>query len=392
MTEEIEKIAEREKEKIDEIKRKVKLLTEEIQQKKGSISYEVLNVVKQELPAGNISASLFSEVQNMLLETITKGYESIIQEKEKIIQSLQKEVENLIKKYDEAKQIQEQQISRISSLSLEKDKSFVDMLKKIAELEEENKNLKEKISFLKTESQQISKNIKKDNVEYVSSHLSLLSDFITEMIRYFRTNLGVIPEAINIAKEQIGEGNLITKKLDLAIEEFTKLKGILQIAKIRLTPPVVELQKVDLKSTISFALNRFKSELSAKNIEVIEETEAKDTIVNANFQILVDVFSEIIQNSIESFERPAGNRISIKIKEETNKIFVIIEDNGCGIPEHLLSKVFKFFFTTKYQIGHYGVGLFKSYWFLKMFNATIDIRSVFNQGTEVIIQFPKEEL
>lgn len=381
----LEKIVEQEKERIEKIRERIKNLTQEIESKKSNISNQILNLSKTEL-GNTFTPSAFSEIQNMLLETITKGYETIIQEKEKIINKLQNEVNNLIDKYEELKTTQNQQISRVSTLSLEKDKSLVDMLKKIAELETENKNLKDQINILST---QTTKTTIENNIKNVMSHLNLIVDFVTEMLRYFRTTKGIIEEAINIAKEEIEENSHLYKELEIAQQEFSKMINILITTKEKLKLQAVNITKVDLKTVISDVLYKFRTEFNNKNIEVIEEISEEEFIVEVDYQILTDILSEIITNSIESFSQiSARNTINIKLQKTQNKkILLTIKDNGCGIPEHLTSKIFKLFFTTKQETGHFGLGLFKTTWFLKMFNANISLHSVFNQGTNVIIEW-----
>lgn len=383
---ELDKIVSQEKLRLNQIRNKVKNLTEEINQKKGNISAELFSSSSKLMET--FSPSVFSEIQNMLLETISKGYETIINEKEKIIQQLQKDIENVATKYAQLETTLKEQISRVSTLSIERDKTVVDLLKKVAELESENKQLKNKERELIQQQEKIKQETKVDPVKFVESHITMLQNVFTELLRYFRNTIGILKEAIELVKDDI-DGHPTRKKVFLINQEILKLIEILQKAQNKLKFPVVTLQKIELKSVISTLVSKFQQEFVSKNIYVVEEIPQENFLITADFTVLVDILGEIITNSIESFSRPTDNKIVIKVgqNEENNKIFVSIEDNGDGIPEHLLPKVFNLFFTTKFQLGHYGIGLFKVYWYLKMFNATINITSVFNQGTQVVIEF-----
>ncbi len=384
--EELEKLVEQEKLRIEKIRQKIKNLTEEIQQKKSNVSAQLLNIENQTF-TNNISPSIFSEIQNMLLETITKGYETIIHEKEKVIQKLQDEINNLFNKYEELKTTQNQQISRISSLSLERDKSVVEMLKKIAELETENKSLKEKINFLTSEEQKQSKTLK-DNIDCIISHINLLKEVLIETVRYFRTSIGVINEAFELVKENIN-GHPANKKIIIIQKEFLRIRDAISTTIEKLKISSVNIQKVEIKAVVSSLITKFYSDLVSKNI-TIDQSQLKDNIfILADTQILSDVIEEIILNAIEAFLEPNPNNIiAIKLRQEETKIVLTIQDNGVGIPEHLISKVFNLFFTTKIETEkHFGIGLFKAFWFLKMFNAKIIINSIFNEGTNVDIEF-----
>jgi len=389
----LDKLAEQEKQRINTIRERIRRLTEEIQQKKDGTSTQILNIKPQpELTSGMVSPSMFSEIQNMLLETITKGYETIIQEKEKIIQRLQKELDEMMQKYQQLKYIQEQQIARVTTLSAQQDKSLLELVKKIAELDAENKELRNKIQNMVVQSEEPAKTVRQDKLQYVLSHLSLISDVMRECLRYFRTPLGMIKEALELAKEDI-DGHPANKKLILIQQEMLKIRDIIShcIERLKL-PTSVNIQIVLLKTAVSSAVSKFQQNFVNKNIELVYELTPQEIYVTADFQILVDCICEIIENAIESFYPPCvENKIVIGVKKLDNTAVLTVEDNGCGIPEHLLPKVFNLFFTTKFEQGHYGIGLFKTKWLLSMFDAEISITSVVHKGTTVTVEFPLEE-
>jgi signal transduction histidine kinase len=388
----LEKIAEEEKQRIEPIRERIRKLTEEIQQKKDGTSTQILNIKPQpELTSGMVSPSMFSEIQNMLLDTITKGYETIIQEKEKIIQKLQKEIDDMMEKYQQLKYVQEQQIARVTSLSTQQDKSLLDLVKKIAELESENRELRNKIHQMTIQTEETARIIQQDRIQYVLSHLSLISEIMKECLRYFRTPLGVIQEAFELVKEDVN-GHPVNKKLYVVQQEMFKVRNIISSAAERLKlPPSVNLQKVLLKSIVSTAVSKFQSEFVNKNIEFVQEFASEEIYVVAEFQLLVDCISEIVENAIEAFYPPcSGSKIIVRVKKIDNIPTLTVEDNGCGIPEHLQSKLFNLFFTTKFEQGHYGIGLFKVKWILTMFDAKIRIYSLVHKGTTVTIEFSSE--
>ena len=67
------------------------------------------------------------------------------------------------------------------------------------------------------------------------------------------------------------------------------------------------------------------------------------------------------------------------------KIAISVEDNGIGIVEEALEKIFIPFFTTKKQGS--GIGLSLSRQILRLHNATISAKSVPDQGTTFTVRF-----
>ena len=69
---------------------------------------------------------------------------------------------------------------------------------------------------------------------------------------------------------------------------------------------------------------------------------------------------------------------------------MIIQDNGCGISENIMQKIWSPFFTTKKRDHGTGVGLSICNKILKDHGAEVDIQSDGN-GTQFSIHFPEEK-
>jgi signal transduction histidine kinase len=91
-------------------------------------------------------------------------------------------------------------------------------------------------------------------------------------------------------------------------------------------------------------------------------------------------------NAIEAMEENKGI-LSIAVKELPNHIDLIISDNGCGMTEEQKQRLFEPYFTTK--TTGVGLGLSSSMAILRSHNASIEIESELNKGTEFTITFPK---
>ena len=70
---------------------------------------------------------------------------------------------------------------------------------------------------------------------------------------------------------------------------------------------------------------------------------------------------------------------------------ISISDNGCGINEEVLNQIFDPFFTTKGELGT-GLGLTQVYGFIKRAKGAITIDSSLNQGTYILMYFPRHKI
>jgi two-component system, NtrC family, sensor kinase len=80
--------------------------------------------------------------------------------------------------------------------------------------------------------------------------------------------------------------------------------------------------------------------------------------------------------------------ISVSTKKSGNQIFINISDNGGGIPQKVVDKIFQPFFTTKPTGQGTGLGLSLSYDIIKAHGGEIKMNTKENEGTDFIIQLP----
>jgi signal transduction histidine kinase len=81
-------------------------------------------------------------------------------------------------------------------------------------------------------------------------------------------------------------------------------------------------------------------------------------------------------------------RVSVTTKKSENRVCITVSDNGNGIPQKILDKIFQPFFTTKPTGQGTGLGLSLSYDIIKVHGGEIKVESKDGEGSEFIIQLP----
>jgi len=94
--------------------------------------------------------------------------------------------------------------------------------------------------------------------------------------------------------------------------------------------------------------------------------------------------NEKLKPGIEHF-KPV---VSVKTESQNGGIKITVKDNGNGIPERLLDKIFQPFFTTKPTGQGTGLGLSLAYDIVKSHGGEIKVESKEGKGTDFIIQLP----
>jgi len=80
--------------------------------------------------------------------------------------------------------------------------------------------------------------------------------------------------------------------------------------------------------------------------------------------------------------------VEVRTKKEDNKVLVSVKDNGNGIPEKVLDKIFQPFFTTKPTGQGTGLGLSLSYDIVKAHGGELKVETKEGEGSEFFIQLP----
>jgi len=149
-------------------------------------------------------------------------------------------------------------------------------------------------------------------------------------------------------------------------------------------PYDLNFQPYDLKEimeeTLSMAIDRIK----LRNITLEKVFPATETMIRADKDKLKLALLNFVINAVEAMEEKKG-QLSVWIDTKDNKHVLNIKDNGCGIAEEHLSRLFEPYFTTKRN--GIGLGLASSLNILQSHKAKIDVRSAINAGTQFTISF-----
>jgi signal transduction histidine kinase len=80
--------------------------------------------------------------------------------------------------------------------------------------------------------------------------------------------------------------------------------------------------------------------------------------------------------------------VSVSTKKMDGKVQICVKDNGSGIPQNIMDKIFQPFFTTKPTGEGTGLGLSLSYDIIKAHGGTLNVETDKGEGTEFIILLP----
>lgn len=148
----------------------------------------------------------------------------------------------------------------------------------------------------------------------------------------------------------------------------------------------LEFKKHTLQEIMNESIATVADRISLQNISVEKKFHDHPLEISADKSKLKIAFSNILINAIEAMEENKG-KLAVSMSSSADVFTVCIKDNGIGIPEETLPKLFEPFFTLKKN--GMGLGLAASYSILKSHSARIHVESKVNEGTNFIISFAK---
>ncbi len=180
----------------------------------------------------------------------------------------------------------------------------------------------------------------------------------------------------------------------LALESLNKIESVIRSLLEYARPHDYCMEKLNLKESIEDTLNLIRYKAEKYEIE-IENLVGSDIFIKGSRHHISQVFLNIIFNSIDAIieKKLKGlsdykGKIKIEATDNDKSVCVRIIDNGCGIPQENINKIFSPFFTTKKDKGT-GLGLYICYNIVYIHGGNISVESKVMEGTTFSICLPK---
>lgn len=274
-----------------------------------------------------------------------------------------------------------------------KRKKFYDNLLKMLEELDEKYLITEIIKTPNFLEGQIFKNsleqIDKSMLENVNKYKYMTEDYK----EYIELWIHEIKIPISASKMVIENNkNAITKSID---EELDKVENYIEQALFYARSNTVEkdyyIRKVVLKEIVNESIKKNKSSLIQEKISIdIHDLEIE---VNTDNKWIVFILNQIIQNSIK-YRKKENSVIEIYANQGKENVILYIKDNGIGIKQGEITRVFEKGFTgTNGRLSNKkstGIGLYLCKKLCNKLGIGIELNSVQNEGTEVKLVFQKD--
>jgi nitrogen fixation/metabolism regulation signal transduction histidine kinase len=157
--------------------------------------------------------------------------------------------------------------------------------------------------------------------------------------------------------------------------------------------PIPNRECLQVATLVDSIVNLLKYDIDKNQIALDTHIEPHDLSIFVDKEQIEQVLINLVKNAIQALayddEKTEQRRLAISAYvNESDKIEISIKDNGPGIEEEALHKIFIPFFTTK-KSGS-GIGLSLSKQIMRKHGGVISVHSEINKGTEFLLKFNKQ--
>ncbi|WP_242061910.1 sensor histidine kinase [Cytobacillus firmus] len=187
------------------------------------------------------------------------------------------------------------------------------------------------------------------------------------------------PYLIEIGKEQYAQ---------IAIDEINRANDLIFEFLNASKPGINKKTEIDLNKLIQEMKISFENQANIKNINLSVNLCPGEPAIYGDLNKIKQVLINLIKNALEACEEAHAGEgmVCLTAKSNSRKTQIIIEDNGPGMTEETISRLFLPFYTTK-EKGT-GIGLSICRKIIEEHKGSIKVHSRLSQGSVFTIELP----
>jgi nitrogen fixation/metabolism regulation signal transduction histidine kinase len=180
------------------------------------------------------------------------------------------------------------------------------------------------------------------------------------------------------------QAEMLVEGLEAISRRSEGLMNFVQAYKTLTSIPSPVFTEFPVQKILNESIMLFKPETRKRKIE-LKTICPEDLLMTADYNLISQVLINLIKNALEVVEDNKGEISLQAFKNETGWLNVIVTDNGTGIADDQVDKIFIPFYTTR-ENGT-GIGLSLARQIMRIHKGRINVHSEPGSGTEFILQF-----
>ena len=265
-------------------------------------------------------------------------------------------------------------------------------------LESNNTDLKQLITQLKLAQTEL---LQKEKMASLGGLVAGIAHEINTPLGICVTGVSHLQEEFKIVKEAMEKNTLTENQLLDFFEDVTEVLAILStntqrgaslvnsFKQVAVDQTSNEVRNINIHNYIDEVILSLKPTLKRTAIK-LEVICSELLSINVDAGAISQILSNLILNSVKhGFDESAAGNILIEVYQKNNNVILRYRDNGNGMDDEALAKLFEPFYTTKRGAGGSGLGTHLVYNLVtSTLNGKITVKSQLGKGLAYLIKFP----
>lgn len=220
--------------------------------------------------------------------------------------------------------------------------------------------------------------------------LSVMTHEIMNSVAPISSLAGTLKNRLEKSRHQLNNENGEIDDLEVGIETIkNRSESLLKFAGTyrnlnKISTP--QLSTILIRDLFENIFNLMQPTLDQKNIEMEIVLKEMGLILEADITLVEQVLINLVINAIDAVKETETGRIILSAGENSNrKVFIKVSDNGKGMSDEVLEKIFVPFFSTKKSGGGIGLSLCKQ--IMMVHKGNINVQSKTGEGSVFTMQF-----
>ena len=220
-----------------------------------------------------------------------------------------------------------------------------------------------------------------------ADRLGILGEITAGIAHELNTPLANILGFAELLKDEFTEDPSITEDLDKIIKNAIFSREVVKKLMFFACEMPQQMQEVNLVPSIKNSLALLDASFKKAHVKYLVKIEEERLMLKADTIQLTQIIFNLIINAI--YFSPKNGLITIEAAESKNHIVLKISDEGTGLSDEALEKVFQPFFTTKPMGDGSGLGLSVVHGIVASHKGTITVENNKNKGATFTVKLPK---
>jgi two-component system, NtrC family, sensor histidine kinase HydH len=217
-----------------------------------------------------------------------------------------------------------------------------------------------------------------------AKHLSTLGEMVAGISHEIRNPLGIIKSSSELLKKKMADRNPSSSIPDIILEESVRLDNIITDFLNFAKPKSPYLTACKIEDVLEKNINFLASQIKEEGYIIKKHYDNDLPEINADADMLYQAFLNILINAMQAM--PEGGIIYVKVSAGDNAVTIMFEDEGEGIPEDIMEKIWDPFFTTKAKGTGLGLGIVRN--IIESHEGSVSIGNKPDTGTFVKVILP----